>query len=114
MKTITLYEVTANSDQTEGRGNTISTGVFFNSYNSALTFVKSDYYRKWAREGIVNRKSAQNNVRKLTMRTFDSVHDYHCNYRDLERDDKLKKILKDVSEDDIDFLNDYYAEKYSN
>lgn len=84
----TYYEITKNSDETEGRGSTETTGIFFWKHSDALAFVKSHRYQKF---GIMGTCGSEYDIRKKTTklpRIFDSLEEYdkaHPNKEELKR-----------------------------
>lgn len=78
MKTVRYYEVTKNTDTTEGRGGTVSTGISFTNLDEAVAFVMSEHYKKFAVMGALetNKEHAKFNVRGVNMEVYDHVGDY--------------------------------------
>lgn len=84
----TYYEITQNSDQTEGRGYSVTTGVFFWKHSDAMEFVGSYRYQKYGVMGSTGSKyDIQEHTTKLP-RIFESLAEYdkaHPNKEELKR-----------------------------
>tara|TARA_B100000745_G_scaffold294597_1_gene237802 strand:- start:13587 stop:13910 length:324 start_codon:yes stop_codon:yes gene_type:complete len=80
MKTLpAYYEVMYNSDGMEGKGRTLSTGIKFDDEDSAVRFVMSERYRRYAGMGgpPTRYKYAQFCVRRVEeSQVYDSVAEY--------------------------------------
>lgn len=101
MKEITFYEVTANSDTTEGRGHTIYTGICFDHENDALAFAQSDHYKPYAVMGVVNKEYSKFNVKKQTKIVYECFNEYDSETQrkiDLKQSalDKLTEEEKEI------------------
>lgn len=89
MKTIEYFEVTKNTDGTEGRGATIGTGIAFEKEQSAIDFANSKHYKKYAVMGYVSGSDGRYNVRKMRVSVYDSFKSF---------DEKLFKEEKEKSD----------------
>jgi hypothetical protein len=93
MTTDKYYEITCNSDTTEGRGSTQSTGINFEHYSDAMAFVKSDRYRKW---GVMGTTGSEYDIKEKTKklpRIYQSLAEYDAANPDKET---LKKIKEEA------------------
>ena len=70
------YEITKNSDSTEGRGVTVPTGICFWDKADALLFVKSDRYRKY---GVMGGLGSEYDIKTKTTKLpviYSSIEEY--------------------------------------
>jgi hypothetical protein len=87
------YEITKNSDSTEGRGVTESTGIFFWKHSDAVAFVKSERYRQF---GVMGTCGSEFDICKKTTklpRIFNNLAEYDEVHPDKE---KLKRIKQEA------------------
>jgi len=91
MKKSTYYEITQNSDSTEGRGPSITTDVFFWNYNDALEFVASHRYKKYGVMGTCGSKYDIREKKTALPVIFDSLKDYDEANPNKEELDRLRK-----------------------
>lgn len=95
-----FFQVTHNSDQTEGRGYTISLG-FLPSKEEALNVVTDPRYAKWCVMGYHDPKTAHYNVRESEILIFDTAEEfweYHS------EEGKRKAALAKLNDEDIRVL----------
>jgi hypothetical protein len=85
------YEITKNSDSIEGRGVTMTTGIYFWKKSDALAFVES--YRYASRFGIMGTRGNEYDIREKTTRLptiYESLEEYDEANPDPETLKKLK------------------------
>jgi len=63
-KNNTLYQITYNSDGTEGRGRTIEMNVYFEDKADAITFVKSKYYSR--KYGVMGTSGSEYDIKSIS------------------------------------------------
>ena len=108
MQRITMYEVMANSDTTEGKGYTYSTGIAFISLKDALSFVQSKHYEKYAAMGCVEPVGGETspNIREVTYTIFADQVDFAENFASHECEKKLSEIYWKLGVADVQFLKE--------
>jgi len=101
MKTVEYFEVTQNSDTTEGRGSTIGTGITFTTEKAAIDFVVSKHYKKYSVMGQpVERRNASYHVDKVSVIVYDDVTDYEDNEESVRLNKLKESALKKLSADE--------------
>jgi hypothetical protein len=59
-----LYQITYNSDSTEGRGRSVELNIYFEEKSDAMTFVKSKFYgRKY---GVMGTSGSEYDIRTVS------------------------------------------------
>ena len=106
MKTVTMFEVTRNTDGVEGRGSTVPTGIAFTSLTSATEFVCSNHYKQYAVMGVINERYAKHNVRRSTTVVYDCLDDFENNSEKVQLEKNKAKALEKLSKDEIEALKE--------
>jgi hypothetical protein len=91
MDKTTYYEITQNTDQTEGRGGSVTTGIFFWKKPDALEFVKSYRYQPF---GVMGTTGSQYDIRERTTklpRIYESLEEYDKAHPSKEKLAKVKR-----------------------
>jgi hypothetical protein len=95
MKTVIGFQITYNSDKTEGRGSTRLTDIVFENKDDALTFVGSKEYAK--KYGVMGSKGSRYDVKEVELNFYSSMSDF--NEREVElKEHALSKLTKKEKE----------------
>ena len=87
------YEITQNSDSTEGRGATVTTGIYFWKHEDALAFVKSDRY---CRFGVMGTPGNEYDISKKTTK-LPKIYSSLAEYDETNPNgETLKRIKKEA------------------
>ena len=105
MKTVTFFEVTKNSDSTEGRGHTLPTGIAFTEKDKAVEFACSDRYKPFAVMGCAG-KYSKFNVRKVTTVVYDDLSDYDNNSDAVKLEQTKSNALEKLTKEEIEALKE--------
>ena len=99
MQTIIFYEVTQNSDRTEGKGFSAPTGLGFSTQQEAVAYAESaDYAAKF---GIMGCPGSKYDVRKAVLHIFDDRNDminYDSMLKETRKQQALAKLTKEERE----------------
>ena len=93
MKEITFYEVTYNSDGTEGRGTSLATGTGFTSQAAAMTYVRSAHYAQ--EHGVMGTPGGIHDIKPVTFRIYDSFDEWVRGQPDRKRAAALAKLTEE-------------------
>ena len=109
MNTITYYEVTYNSDQTEGKGFTKNTGIAFSTEEQAIAFVESEHYRDYAVMGVTPKKGySKFNTVQRTATVFVDIHEYTENTKEIEKNNVLRKVKDSLTPQEYSILQESF------
>lgn len=96
MQSRKLYEITYNSDQTEGRGYTISLG-FVTTQAEAFKIVDDKRFARWCVMGVHNPGSERYNVLERTIDIYDTAEEFWEKHDVVE---KRKRALAKLTPED--------------
>lgn len=95
----TYFEITKNTDSTEGRGSTVGTGIFFWKHSDALGFVTSDRYCKF---GVMGTKGSKYDIKEhstIVPKIYNSLEEYdEQRNQQTIREQALKKLTVEEQE----------------
>jgi hypothetical protein len=85
METREVYSVLECTDKNEGRGAMVATGVYFKTESSAIDFITSNHYSKYAVMGVIPRsnKEASLYCRLVVISVYDDLNDYNQNSKEM-------------------------------
>lgn len=105
MNTQVIYSVQTNTDQSEGRGSQVDTGIYFTEKADAVKFTNSNHYKRYAVMGYINLKSTNDyNVKEKVVNIFESITDYEENNEEIKKIRQLEDIRKKLTDEEIKLL----------
>ena len=104
MVTLSYYEVTENTDKTEGRGPTRGTGIAFRTKEDAVRFVSSDFYKRFAVMGVVSSGYAEYSVDKRYVYLYDDFEQYKVEGVEQENQEKLNAALDKLTAEEYNLI----------
>ncbi len=111
MYILEAFEVTENTDKTEGRGSTVGTGICFLEEKEAIKFVVSDHYKPYSPMGFgVGKEHAKYNVEKRVLAVYQDMVDYEKNYEEYQQEKILKAIKDKLTEAELEILENSFRD----
>lgn len=102
MQTITFYEVTQNSDKTEGKGMDMPTGFGFYDKQEAIHFAESEDYAK--KFGVMGCRGSKYDVVDRTIHIFSDRNDMIKNYDAIMKETCKKQALAKLTKEEREAL----------
>jgi len=93
----TIYEITTNSELNDGTGYEIGTGIFFEDYESAISFTQSNHYKEFAVMGVLNERNKSYIKKRIVYTKF-------YEYTDYKKTEKIKNALIKLTEEEKELL----------
>lgn len=93
MRTIKYFDVLYNSDRTEGKGPTVSTGFGFEDEGEARKFVQSEIYAK--AYGVMGTKGSKYDVKRETIIIYESISEFLAEAKRDLRQSALDKLSEE-------------------
>ena len=95
---VKYYMTTYNTDQTEGRGSRVDTGIAFLDKTEALRFVQSGYYRR--NYGIMGTPGGEYDIREVKTTIYKSYEDFMKVGLPEIREKRKQELLSKMSPED--------------
>lgn len=98
----TFFAVMYNTDQTEGRGSSIFTGIGFRKKSDAIAFVRSAHYAK--RYGVMGTVGDEFNVKEMMFTIYDNFAEAIGLAEELARAETRFKALSKLTDEEREVL----------
>ena len=95
-----IWHVLMNSNQNDGSGHPVSTGISFKSKKDALNFVGSDYYAD--KFGVFGSKGSERDIEPIEV--YDSPHDFNIRTFIERREELREKARSKLTKEEYDAL----------